>query len=107
MRISIIMTKENLKKKHHDFALEWSGDEKQYWINEDTDGWKTEECSFDFQDGGFTVSLVNDDGLFVSIVVPLLDLALAVNKVDLPAIIDRNIDKLEEAKAAFEKVHII
>ena len=104
MEISIIMRKSHLKKKHHDHALEWHDDEKAYWICNDTDNWKTDECSFDRQDGKFTVSLVNDDGLYVSIVVPLLDLSMAASKVNLSSIIDKNIEELKAAQKAFEEL---
>ena len=98
------MRKSNLKKKHHDYALEWHDDEKVYWINEETDSWKTEECYFDSQNGGFLVSLVNGDGLYISLIVPLIDIALAASKANLSFIIDKNIKQLKEVQEAFEKL---
>lgn len=107
MQISIIMKKEQLKQKHIDYAKEWydKDEEGVYWLSEDTDMWKEEECYFDHVEGDFTISLVTDSGFYVSIKVPLKRMIEAINKVNLPSIIKTQIQKAKDAKEQMEQIH--
>lgn len=108
---TIVIGKEFLGERHIENNKNVVGSnaeeaDSQYWVNSDTDVLKVEELYFDRLDGEFTITLINqkDDSLFLSVSVPIQDLAFSLAKVDFSPILTKMKSDIIKARTVMKEL---
>lgn len=108
---TIVIGKEFLGERHIDNNKRVVGANAedantQYWVNSDTDSLAVEELFFDRLSGDLTFTLINkkDDSLFLSMTVPIEDLAFCLAKVDMAPILTKMKSDIIKARSVMKEL---